>query len=179
MIQALSGDHTVDNQLQKRIVKAQMEIAQIKSSQIIGDDNSVCYVSTYNLNVGTVPRQQYRNYVIIYESESSFPLVQLQFDIYENGIRRPFPKSSNWAADYDLNSSSTAGYSLRHDTDIWIENTYFTANGRTIDLYQPNIYSKFFEIACWQAETQNISVTIRARSNVRGNLIVSQWSYSE
>ena len=139
--------------LVKRIIDAQEELRKLKATQIIGGEGMGYY--EYPLEGGeyNIANRGTWAFFIFFVAVSDFPLMSVEYELYENNnrVRNPLGAAP---APYGGASSSICRYSfLERETigpSIWVGQVDYQVDGRVISTGDP---------ACgiWMTEFQNYS----------------------
>lgn len=135
---------SAQSSLENRLVKAQMSLQQLKATQIIGGDNMQCHFYDLPTVTGSLDYHQYHNQLLFIYSKVPFPLVSLEYELWENDggwVKRLYPYGG--IAPYGQANLSSMNYEFVGNESItnytWGAKTV-TIGGVTYNLNDPNLY---------------------------------------
>ena len=136
------SSHSQTDDLVDRVVQAQEELKRLKHTQIIGGEGMGYY--EYYLDGGSysLPNRRYWGFFIFFIAESDFPLISVEYDIYENGTKVtgtwgtspvPYGGVRNSLCAYDTFEKETLGPSM------WEDEVSYNVNGRIVSTNDTNV----------------------------------------
>lgn len=161
-----------ENNISNRIVKAQEELKRLKATQIIGGEGMGYYEygldgGEYNLgNRGTW------GFFIFFVAVSDFPLLSVEYEMYENDNRIMNPRT-NSPAPYNASKSSICTYNAYERETIgpalWVGQIDYKVNGRIISTADPACGIWVTEMTNYSGNTVKIGFkNIKIRSTLPG-----------
>lgn len=153
----------MNDTIQDAIIRLRTELNSLKASQRFGQSNycvvnQQCRVET-NLRVS-------QGWWIYYRAQSNFPLVNLGFEVKENGINRPNPKTLYTAGD------SYCYYSVNLAIGLSLQ----TYNPPSMGTNDPSVFLAFLEKSSSGYQTEG-EIIIKSKANCDGVLGIEEASY--
>lgn len=161
-----------ETNLTNRVVKAQEELKKLKATQIIGGEGMGYY--EYRLDGGAynLANRNYWGFFIFFAAISEFPLLSVEYELYENGNRvmNPFGGAP---IPYDGAKNSLCVYTgYERETigpAIWVGKIDYKVNGRIISTEDPSCGIWALEMSNQSGSTVKIEIkNIKIRSTLPG-----------